>query len=113
VHRAQRPGIGVGGHISPTRRRRRCTKSASTTSSGPRRPPAATRSSSRVTPPRHLRALLPRGAAVGDQLDGFRQEKSKAPDGIPPTRTRASCRTTGSSRPCRWVSARSTPSTRR
>jgi pyruvate dehydrogenase E1 component len=64
VHRAQRPGIGVGGHIS-TPRRRRSTRSASTTSSGASTTrPAATRSSSRATPPRHLRALLPRGAAV-------------------------------------------------
>ena len=46
VHRAQRPGIGVGGHISSY------ASSATTTSSRARTPrAAATRSTSRATPP--------------------------------------------------------------
>jgi pyruvate dehydrogenase E1 component len=51
VHRAQRPGVGVGGHISTYASSRHSTKSASTTSSvGSRIPAAATRCSSRATP---------------------------------------------------------------
>jgi pyruvate dehydrogenase E1 component len=90
VHRAQRPGIGVGGHISTY------ASSASLYEvgfnhffRGQDHPAAATRSSSRATPPRHLRPRLPRGPPREEQLDGFRQEKSGAPNGIPPTRTRA------------------------
>lgn len=50
VHRAQRPGIGVGGHISTYAGAALCTKLASTTSSAARiTQAAATRSSSRAT----------------------------------------------------------------
>lgn len=52
VTRAQRPGVGVGGHISSLPLRQRSTKLATTTSSVARTIPAvATRCISRVTPP--------------------------------------------------------------
>ena len=61
-----------------------CTTWASTTSSAARtRATAATRSSSRATPPPGIYArafLLDR--LTEPQLDGFRQEKSKAPHGL-------------------------------
>lgn len=64
VHRAQRPGVGVGGHISTY------ASSAALYEVGfnhffremPTRA-AATRYSSRATPPRHLRPCLPGGPA--------------------------------------------------
>ncbi len=52
VHRAQRPGVGVGGHISTYASSAALYEVASTTSSAARTTPAAaTRSSSRATPP--------------------------------------------------------------
>ena len=68
----------------PTRRPPPSTRSASTTSSAARTTPAAaTRSSSRATPPpAPTPAPSSRAGSATDQLDGFRQEKSHAPDGL-------------------------------
>lgn len=118
VHRAQRPGIGVGGHISTY------ASSASLYEVGfnhffkgaRRARAAATRSSSRghASPGIYARSFL-EGACSEEQLDGFRQEESNA---LPASRRyphpRLRCRTTGSSRRCSMgTAARSTPSTRR
>ena len=91
---------------------RRSTTSASTTSSGARATAAsATRSSSRATPRpactpgRSSRAASPRSSSTGS---GARSTAA----GSRATRTRGACPTSGSSRPCRWASARSTRSTR-
>ena len=51
------------------------------------------------------------GRLTEDQLDHFRQEP--AGTGCRPIRTPGSCRTSGSSRRCRWASDRCRPSTRR
>ena len=75
---------------------------------------AATRSSTRATrrPGIYARAFL-EGRLTEDQLDHFRREIDPRPGASAPTRTRASCRTSGSSRRSRWASGRSRPSTRR
>ena len=92
VHRAQRPGIGVGGHIRPTRRRPRSTKSGSTTSSAARSTTAAaTRSTSRATPPGiYARAYL-EGASPEDRLTASARSSPTVgrEQGFRRTRTRA------------------------
>ena len=79
VHRAQRPGIGVGGHISSY------ASSATLYEVGlqpllpGQGPPERGRPGLHPGPrlPRHLRPRLPGGPAVSeDRLDGFRQELS-------------------------------------
>ena len=59
----------------------------------------------------YARAFL-EGRLTEDQLDHFRRETVPGPRPLAPTRTRASCPTSGSSRRSRWASARSRPSTR-
>ena len=113
VHRAQRPGVSVGGHISTY------ASAATLYEVGlqpllPRQgPPRRRRPGLLPGPrlPRHVRPRLPRGPADGGPA-------RRLPPGEVPrrrraasarcrrTRTRASCRTSGSSRPCRWASAR-------
>jgi Pyruvate dehydrogenase complex, dehydrogenase (E1) component len=115
VHRAQRPGIGVGGHISTY------ASSASLYEvgfnhffRGHDHPAAATRSSSRgMPPPESTRARSSRGASARRSWTASARRSRRRRTDCPPTRTRGSCRSTGSSRPCRWGSGRSTPSTRR
>ena len=92
---------------------RRSTRSASTTSSAARTTAApATRSTSRATPrPASTPAPSSRAGSPRTQLDHFRREiGGERP--VVATRTRGSCPTSGSSRRCRWASARSTRSTR-
>ena len=74
---------------------------------------AATSSISSRIGARRLCACLPRRAALGDARH-YRQEiaPGKAA-GSAPIRIRGRCRTSGSSRPARWASGRSTRSTRR
>ena len=96
-----------------TRRPPRSTRSASTTSSGARATAAsATRCSSRATPRPgiYARAFL-EGRLTEEHLDRFRREVVGA-RAARATRTRAACPTSGSSRRCRWASARSTRSRR-
>ncbi|GAA5031994.1 pyruvate dehydrogenase (acetyl-transferring), homodimeric type [Microbacterium fluvii] len=85
VHRAQRPGIGVGGHISTY------ASSASLYEVGFNHffrgldDPAGGDQifiQGHASPGIYARSFL-EGRLTEDQLDGFRQEKSKAPDGIP------------------------------
>ena len=115
VHRAQRPGIGVGGHISTY------ASSAALYEvgfnhffRGHDHPAGGDQIfiQGHASPGTYARAFL-EGRLTEAQLDGFRQEKSQRPTASPRTRTRVSCRSSGSSRPSRWVSARSTRSTRR
>ena len=93
-----------------TRRRPRSTTSASTTSSAARATAAsATRSSSRATPrPASTRARSSRAASPRSSSTGSGARSTAA--GCRATRTRGACPTSGSSRPCRWASARSTRS---
>ena len=113
VHRAQRPGIGVGGHISTY-------ASAATLYEvgfnhffrGKDHPGGGDQVffQGHASPGMYARAFL-EGRLSEDRLDGFRQEKSHVVDGrrrspSRPTRTRASCRTSGSSPRSRWASAR-------
>ena len=84
MHRAQRPGIGVGGHISSY-------ASAATPLRvgmnhffrGRTTPVVATTSSSRAMPPRHGMPAFLEGRISSDRLDGFRQEHSHLVDGKP------------------------------
>ncbi len=85
VHRAQRPGIGVGGHISTY---------ASAASlyevgfnhffRGQDHPGGGDQIfiQGHASPGMYARAFL-EGRLTEDQLDGFRQEKSHAPNGLP------------------------------
>ena len=61
--------------------------------------------------PRHLRPRLPRGPAHRGRSSTASARRSAAP-ACRATRTPGSCPTSGSTRRCRWASARSTPSTR-
>ncbi|BDZ66300.1 hypothetical protein GCM10025877_32380 [Agromyces mangrovi Wang et al. 2018] len=115
VHRAQRPGIAVGGHISTY------ASSAALYEVGfnhffrgqdhpgggdqiyiqGHASPAPTRApSSRA------------GSPPTSSTASARRSRTRR-TGCPPTRTRVCSPSSGSSRPCRWGSARSTPSTRR
>ena len=85
VHRAQRPGIGVGGHISTY------ASSASLYEVGFNHffrglddPSGGDQIfiQGHASPGIYARSFL-EGRLTEDQLDGFRQEKSKAPNGIP------------------------------
>jgi pyruvate dehydrogenase E1 component len=85
VHRAQRPGIGVGGHISTY------ASSASLYEVGFNHffrglddPSGGDQIfiQGHASPGIYARSFL-EGRLTSDQLDGFRQEKSKAPHGIP------------------------------
>nr|WP_274635569.1 pyruvate dehydrogenase (acetyl-transferring), homodimeric type [Microbacterium bovistercoris] len=85
VHRAQRPGIGVGGHISTY------ASSASLYEvgfnhffRGQDHPSGGDQIffQGHASPGMYARAFL-EGRLSEDQLDGFRQEKSQAPHGIP------------------------------
>ncbi|WP_127793366.1 pyruvate dehydrogenase (acetyl-transferring), homodimeric type [Agromyces sp. LHK192] len=85
VHRAQRPGIGVGGHISTY------ASSAALYEvgfnhffRGPDHPGGGDQVffQGHASPGMYARAFL-EGRLSTDQLDGFRQEKSQAPFGIP------------------------------
>ena len=112
VHRAQKPGIGVGGHISTY-------ASAATLYEvgfnhffrGKDHPGGGDQIffQGHASPGMYARAFL-EGRLSEERLDGFRQEKSHIVDGARsrsrPTPTRGSCRTSGSSRRCRWASAR-------
>ena len=60
----------------------------------------------------HLRPGLRRGQADRGRARQL-PPRGRAATACPATRTRARSRTSGSSRPCRWASARSPPSTRR
>lgn len=115
VSRAQRPGIGVGGHIATF------ASSASLYDVGfnhffrgkdqgdggdqiffqgtPRRASTPARSSWT-------------GSASGSWTRSARRSRRRR-TGCPRTRTRGRCRTSGSSRPCRWAWARSARSSRR
>ena len=85
VHRAQRPGVGVGGHISTY-------ASAATLYEvgmnhffrGPDHPGGGDQVffQGHASPGMYARAFL-EGRLTEEQLDGFRQEKSKGSDGIP------------------------------
>ncbi|MFF0938561.1 UNVERIFIED_CONTAM: pyruvate dehydrogenase (acetyl-transferring), homodimeric type, partial [Kocuria sp. CPCC 205316] len=85
VHRAQRPGIGVGGHIS--------TYAGAATLyevgfnhffRGPDHPGGGDQVffQGHASPGMYARAFL-EGRLTEEQLDGFRQEKSKGGNGIP------------------------------
>ena len=85
VHRAQRPGIGVGGHIS--------TYAGAATLyevgfnhffRGPDHPGGGDQVffQGHASPGMYARAFL-EGRLTEEQLDGFRQEKTKAPNGLP------------------------------
>ena len=75
VHRAQRPGVGVGGHISTYASSAALYGSASTISSAASPTPAAAiRCSSRATPPRVSTRGPSSRTAVRRQTDGFRQD---------------------------------------
>ncbi|MFI7483428.1 pyruvate dehydrogenase (acetyl-transferring), homodimeric type, partial [Kocuria sp. M1R5S2] len=85
VHRAQRPGIGVGGHIS--------TYAGAATLyevgfnhffRGPDHPGGGDQVffQGHASPGMYARAFL-EGRLTEEQLDGFRQEKSKGSNGIP------------------------------
>ena len=85
VHRAQRPGIGVGGHISTY------ASSASLYEVGFNHffrglddPNGGDQIfiQGHASPGIYARSFL-EGRLTEEQLDGFRQEKSKAPNGIP------------------------------
>lgn len=85
VHRAQRPGIGVGGHISTY------ASSASLYEvgfnhffRGPDHPSGGDQVfiQGHASPGIYARSFL-EGRLTEAQLDGFRQEKSAAPNGIP------------------------------
>ncbi len=85
VHRAQRPGIGVGGHISTY------ASSAALYEvgfnhffRGPDHPSGGDQIfvQGHASPGTYARAFL-EGRLSEAQLDGFRQEKSAAPNGIP------------------------------
>jgi len=85
VHRAQRPGIGVGGHISTY------ASSAALYEvgfnhffRGPDHPSGGDQIffQGHASPGMYARAFL-EGRLSEQQLDGFRQEKSRAPHGIP------------------------------
>jgi pyruvate dehydrogenase E1 component len=85
VHRAQRPGIGVGGHISTY------ASSAALYEvgfnhffRGHDHPSGGDQVffQGHASPGMYARAFL-EGRLTESQLDGFRQEKSKAPDGLP------------------------------
>jgi len=85
VHRAQRPGIGVGGHISTY------ASSAALYEvgfnhffKGADHPGGADQIfiQGHASPGTYARSFL-EGRLTEDQLDGFRQEKSHAPNGIP------------------------------
>ncbi|KAA9154743.1 pyruvate dehydrogenase (acetyl-transferring), homodimeric type [Microbacterium lushaniae] len=85
VHRAQRPGIGVGGHISTY------ASSAALYEvgfnhffRGPDHPSGGDQIfiQGHASPGTYARAFL-EGRLTEAQLDGFRQEKSAAPNGIP------------------------------
>ena len=109
VHRAQRPEIGVGGHISSY-------AGVATLYEvgfnhffrGPDHPGGGDQVffQGHSSPGNYARAFL-EGRLTEEQLDGFRQEKSKAPRraALLPAPA-AACRTSGSSRPCPWASAR-------
>ena len=109
VHRAQRPEIGVGGHIS--------TYAGAATLyevglnhffRGPDHPGGGDQVffQGHASPGMYARAYLEGRLSEAD-LDGFRQEKSKAPHGsalLPAPAADAA--TSGSSRRCRWASGR-------
>ncbi|GAA2964271.1 pyruvate dehydrogenase (acetyl-transferring), homodimeric type [Microbacterium schleiferi] len=85
VHRAQRPGIGVGGHISTY------ASSASLYEvgfnhffRGPDHPSGGDQIfiQGHASPGTYARSFL-EGRLTEAQLDGFRQEKSAAPNGLP------------------------------
>ena len=85
VHRAQRPGIGVGGHISTY------ASSASLYEvgfnhffRGPEHPGGGDQVffQGHASPGMYARAFL-EGRLSADRLDGFRQELSAAPNGLP------------------------------
>ncbi|GAB4006509.1 hypothetical protein GCM10029992_57430 [Glycomyces albus] len=79
VHRAQRPGIGVGGHISTYASAANLYEVGyNHFFRGRSTPAAATRCSSRATPPRHVRPIL-----CGRAPDG-RPARRLPPGGLPP-----------------------------
>ncbi len=105
-HRRRRP------HLPPTPRRPPCTRWASTTSSRPRRP-LRRRPDLHPGPrlPRRLRPRVPRGSPHRGAARRVPSGEVGCPQRHPSYPHPVSCRSSGSSRRCRWVWARSTPST--
>ena len=103
VLRANRD-TNVGGHIASFASAAMLYTSASTTSGTRRRETtAATSSSSRATlPPASTRA--PSCSAASPPTRWTTSARKSTATGSPRTRTRGSCRISGSSRPCRWAS---------
>ena len=109
VHRAQRPGVGVGGHISTY------ASSAALYEVGFNHFFRGTDApgggdqiyfQGHASPGIYARAFL-EGRLTEAQLDGFRQELSHPAAGCPVLPApAAACRSSGSSRPCPWAWAR-------
>ena len=108
VQRAQRPDISVGGHIS--------TYAGAATLyevglnhffRGPDHPGGGDQVffQGHASPGMYARGYL-EGRLSEQDLDGFRQEKSRAPHGLPSYPTRGCCPSSGSSPRCPWVSVR-------
>ena len=116
VHRAQRPGVGVGGHISTYASARGAVRGRLQPLLPRPRRPRRWRPDLLPGPrlARHVRPRVPRGTAQRGPARRLPPGAlARRPAACPPTRTRGSCPSSGSSRRCRWASARSTRSTRR
>jgi hypothetical protein len=82
VHRAQRPGLGVGGHMSTYASTATLYEVGATTSSAATTPTEGeTRSTSRATRHRASTRAFLEGRLSERRLDGFRQEASQAASG--------------------------------
>ena len=113
VVRANKHADGIGGHLSTFASlgralRRRLQPLLPRQGRRPRRRPRLLPGPRRA---RHLRPGLPRGPARRGASSTTSAARSAAA-ACRATRTRGSCPTSGSSRRCRWASARSTRSTR-
>jgi len=107
VHRAQRPGVGVGGHISTMRARHRVRSRFQPLLPGPeppgRRRPDLLLPGPRLPPGMYARAYL-EGRLTEHQLDGFRQElypTRRRPAVLPAPAAHAGL--LGNSRPFPWA----------
>ena len=105
VQRAQKQGIGVGGHISTYAGIADLMKLGSTTSSADAITPAAvTRYSSRATPlPVTMRALSLRAASAKRTWMASVRRRPRASMAFLLTRTPGACLSSGSSPQYRWV----------
>jgi pyruvate dehydrogenase E1 component len=114
VHRAQRPGIGVGGHISTYASAAALYEVGHNHFFRGQDDPVGGDQifyQGHASPGMYARAFL-EGRLSEQQLDGFRQEKSAAPYGLPSYPHPRQMQDFWQSPPFRWVSVRSTRSTR-